>query len=64
MEKLDLINVNEASQMLHVCTDLVYRLCREDSSFPAGRIGARWFISANRLQGYIDKQLEDRIKSF
>ncbi|WP_442899645.1 helix-turn-helix domain-containing protein [Eubacterium sp.] len=58
LRELNLISVSEASELLNLCPDSVYRLCRKDCDFPAVQLGKKWYIVADQLPNYINEKLE------
>lgn len=51
----NLIDVNEAAEILHVTTETVYRHCRA-KKLPHVRVGSRLLFKASALEAWIDGQ--------
>lgn len=51
-----MLTLKETSQMLNVSRDTLYRLLKEDESFPGIRVGRHWRVDPNRLQEWLDRQ--------
>jgi len=51
-----MLTLKEASQVLNVSRDTLYRLLKEDETFPGVRVGHHWRVDPNRLQEWLDRQ--------
>lgn len=55
-EKKLMLTPEEARRRLGLSKNAIYDILANDDTFPAFRIGVRWFINADKLQEWIDKQ--------
>lgn len=56
MDEHIFINVEEASEIMHICKDNVRKLARQPG-FPAIKIGKRYIIDKNKLYQWMEEHL-------
>lgn len=55
-----LLSPAEARKILGMSKNKIYELLASDETFPAFRMGGKWFINADKLQDWIDEQTNKR----
>ena len=55
-----ILTPEEAREILGFRKNTIYDILANDDTFPAFRIGVRWFINADKLQEWIDNMTNKR----
>lgn len=55
-----ILTPEEAREILGFSKNTIYDILANDDTFPAFRIGVRWFINADKLQEWIDNMTNKR----
>ncbi|CAI3193884.1 MULTISPECIES: helix-turn-helix domain-containing protein [Clostridia] len=55
-----ILTPEETREILGFSKNTIYDILANDDTFPAFRIGVRWFINADKLQEWIDSMTNKR----
>lgn len=55
-----LLTINQAAKKLNIGQTSLYRIVRNDDTFPAIKISNKWVIIEEKLAIWIEKQLEKK----
>ena len=55
-----ILTPEEAREILGFSKNTIYDILANDDTFPAFRIGVRWFINADKLKSWIDNMTNKR----